>query len=131
MATIRVTCHHCTTSVLLGPAQVLLIPPSGADGFGDYLFFCPRCGRATIAAAGAGQVLLLLAAGVAADGPDPTAANGDPAPESGDLPAAAPLTLDDVSTFHLLLADDNWFTRLTAVSTRRPVPRPHLPEEFR
>ena len=136
MASIRVSCAHCTAVVLVAPAQVLLVPPGGADRFGDYLFFCPRCGRVTVAAAGPGQVLLLLAAGVPADlrdtpdTPDTADMIDERAPVRGPAPAATapPLTVDDLRALHRLLAGDDWFTRLTAPVARRPV-LPHLPEE--
>jgi len=130
MASIRVTCNHCAARVLLTPAQALLIPPSGADRFTCYLFFCPRDGHLTVAAADPDQVLLLLAAGVPADTPTPRPSpKPSPSPRVPDpvATAAPPLTRDDLLDFHRQLAGDDWLPQLTARTAGCPPPAEEQP----
>ena len=117
MAGIRVTCESCGARPVIPAAGVLLLAEPGGTS-GVYLFSCPRCERVTSRLGSALEIGLLQAAGVVAAGGAPRA--GESRPDRR-VEAAAPFTRDDLLAFHLLLADDGWFRRLT-LQVGRPTP---------
>ncbi len=117
MMEIRVVCQCCDVAALFRPAEVLLLTaPDQASGV--YLVQCPVCQRLTARSALAGEVQLLVAAGVPAGGADGQTTGAQP---SARAVAGPPFTPDDLLDFHLLLADDDWFCRL-AGSVPPPLP---------
>ena len=115
MTNIRVTCLCCRGVTLFRPAQLLLLAQPG-ESAGTYLFLCPVCQRLTVRSAPAREIELLIAAGVRpTEAADPE--TGVP-PETG-RNAGRPFTSDDLLDLHLLLADDDWTSRL-AESARPP-----------
>ena len=116
MTNIRVTCQCCGVVALIRPAQVLLLADDD-ESTRAYLFLCPVCERLTVRSAQAGEVQLLVGAGVPAGGAaGQTTGTQPPARFS----ARPPFTLDDLLDFHLLLADEDWLGRL-AESVRPPL----------
>ena len=117
MTNIRVTCQRCGAGVPIRPTQVLLLAEVGKTS-AAYLFLCPVCERLTVRPAQAGQVQMLVAAGV------PVGSTAGPM--TGIHRAAGrdvwpTFTLDDLLDLHLLLAEDDWFSRLTeSVHPRLP-----------
>jgi hypothetical protein len=118
MATIRLTCRPCGAAVLLSPPQVLLLH-TGSDTSDAYVFFCPSCARGTVNSAGPAETLLLLAAGVAVGGGDGRAAADFSTNLFHPPGKAPPFTPDDILTFHLLLAGEDWLPRLVDMGARR------------
>ena len=117
MKDIRVVCRTCDTVALYRPAEVLLLTsPDQASGV--YLVLCPLCHRITANTALARAVHMLVAAGVPAGSADGRATGIRPGAPADFGPL---FTLDDLLDFHLLLAGDDWFSRL-ARSVRPPLP---------
>ena len=107
MTNIRVRCQGCGAVAALRPAQVLLMADTDRAS-GDYLFLRPSCERLTVRPAEAHEVQLLMSAGVADARHDRRPAPVHP-PGTVD---PGPLTPDDLLDFHLLLAQDDWFSQL-------------------
>jgi hypothetical protein len=107
MTNIRVTCQGCSAVALLRPAQILLLADPD-EGSGSYLFLCPMCGCVTVKSAGGEELQVLLTAGVA-DLREESRTNKPRTSRTTDSP---PLTPDDLLDFHLLLAEDGWFSQL-------------------
>ena len=107
MTNIRVTCQSCGAVALLRPAHILLLADDD-EASGTYLFLCPMCGCVTARSAGSDERLVLLRAGVADAREESRPDRPGPA-RTADSP---PLTPDDLLDFHLLLAEDDWFSQL-------------------
>ena len=106
MTKIRVTCESCGVAALLRPDQILLLAdPDKASG--TYLFLCPTGGCVTAKSAGSEELQVLLVAGVADAGEE-----SRPSRPSARTVGSTPLTPDDLLDFHLLLAEDDWFSQL-------------------
>jgi hypothetical protein len=98
MTTIRTTCHSCG-DVELSTSDIAL-ELTGAGNAGSYRFSCPQCLSTQVRPATRRVVSILLATGVNYE----------------IILAASPITEDEISGFTKLLDDDDWFSRLTAIS---------------
>ena len=104
MSSIRTMCPSCISPIDLDPRQVLLLP-APVDG-GSYAFTCARCEHVIVAAVTEAEITQLVTAGVQIEAARPSRGHVGPARR------AAPITLDDLIEFHLLLATGDWFAQL-------------------
>lgn len=106
MTTIRTTCPECG-EVDMSP-EAILLSIRERSGEGSYRFSCPTCLHTIEKPADRKVAALLLSAGVeVADlaHPHPQEAAPEPPPLEIRSPGP-PFTVDDLITFHFLLADD-------------------------
>ncbi len=106
MTTIRTNCPTCG-EVDMSPEAVLLSVRDIA-GEGSYRFSCPECRKTVEKPADRKVVALLLSAGVELDEEREERFPVSP-PDTAmyeERPGGPPFTVDDVITFHFLLADD-------------------------
>jgi hypothetical protein len=98
MTTIRTTCQACG-DVELSTSDIAL-ELTGAGNAGSYRFACPQCLSTQVRPATRRVVSILLATGVSYE----------------ITLAAAPITEEEISGFAQMLDEDDWFSRLTAIS---------------
>jgi hypothetical protein len=98
MTTIRTTCQACG-DVELSTSDIAL-ELTGAGNAGSYRFSCPQCLSTQVRPATRRVVSILLATGVSYE----------------ITLAAAPITEEEISGFAQMLDEDDWFSRLTAIS---------------
>jgi hypothetical protein len=98
MTTIRTTCQACG-DVELSTSDIAL-ELTGAGNAGSYRFSCPQCLSTQVRPATRRVVSILLATGVSYE----------------ITLAAAPITEGEISGFAQMLDEDDWFSRLTAIS---------------
>jgi hypothetical protein len=98
MTTIRTTCQACG-DVELSTSDIAL-ELTGAGNAGSYRFACPQCLSIQVRPATRRVVSILLATGVSYE----------------ITLAAAPITEEEISGFAQMLDEDDWFSRLTAIS---------------
>ena len=107
MSTIQTNCPHCSSTVGLEPAEVLVLTSADPSGSGTYLFQCAVCEQVVVKPASPASLALLATAGAIA---------GQPATPA--RPNARPFTRDDLLDFHLLLASGDRLISLIAGSER-------------
>ena len=106
MARVRTTCPDCgDVEIDTGDVKVRVCVN---DNRGSYAFRCPACHRATVRPADQRIVHVLVESGV------PLSMWRLPA-ELTEARTGPPLSHDELLTFHQLLQDDNWFSRVAAM----------------
>lgn len=98
MTTIRTTCQSCG-DVELSTTDIAL-ELTGAGNAGFYRFSCPACLSVQVRPATRRVISILLATGVAYE----------------IVLSAAPITEAEINGFATMLDEDDWFSRLTAIS---------------
>lgn len=111
MTTIKASCPECG-EVSLTAEDILLRIGSGSAK-NSYGFDCPTCGDFVEKPADDRVVRLLLSGGVM------PVMNHIPA-EALETREGAPISHDDLLTFHELLQGDGWFDRLVRSQSERP-----------
>jgi hypothetical protein len=98
MTTIRTTCQGCG-DVELSTTDIAL-ELTGAGNTGFYRFSCPTCLSTQVRPATRRVISILLATGVAYE----------------ITLSASPITEEEIDGFTAMLDEDDWFSRLTAIS---------------
>lgn len=98
MTTIRTTCEGCG-DVELSTADVVLELTGAGEG-GSYRFVCPTCSSLQVRPATRRVVGILLATGVSYE----------------ITLRSATITETEIESFVKMLHEDDWFTRLTAIT---------------
>jgi hypothetical protein len=98
MTTIRTTCQGCGDVEL--STNDIALELTGAGNTGSYRFSCPACLSVQVRPASRRVISILLATGVSYE----------------ITLSPSPITEDEITGFTAMLEDDDWFSRLTAIS---------------
>lgn len=106
MATIRASCPDCGDVELT--THDMTVRVCADDNRGSYAFRCPECTMTVSKTAEQRIVDLLVSSGVRVE-------RWTLPLELWERPVGAPLTHDDLLSFHELLQDDSWFATVSSM----------------